>query len=236
MRLDGTASVSGTGFQNGTLSAPTGSSKQTCVQASQAETDKSTALPQTIFLLVYDTTDFEHNGDKSDIRLPNQTFSTSIKEQPQGVLGIFRSKTQAMIEGKIWLYTQLFSRTGDEVDLPLLHEKEDNEFNSELIPVWPGTWRRSGWTAVDSYWIMDKGRSCENREEPAEVALMVAIEERVLNQVDDGVELGKTMTMKRTVRVRARTMMRPKGMRKGESQPESRARRHLQPRGATPQH
>ncbi len=161
-----------------------GSSKQTCVQASQAETDKSTALPQTIFLLVYDATDLEHNGDKSDIRLPDQTFSTLINEQPQGVLGFFRSKTQAMIEGKIWLYTQLFNRTGDDVDLPLPHEK-DNEFNSELIPVLPGTWRRSGWTAFDSYWIMDKGRSCENREE---VALMVAVEERVLDQVDDGVE------------------------------------------------
>ena len=192
MRLDGTASVSGIGSQNGTLSAPMGSSKHTYVRASQAETDQSTALPQKIYLLLYDATYFEHNGDESDIRLPsqiaNRTYSTLIKEHPQGVLGIFRSKTRAMIEGKIWLYNEL-CRISDYLELPLPHEKEDNEFNDELNPPMPGTWRRSGWTANGSYWIMDKGKSCaSSEEESVEVALRVDVEERVLNQIDDGAE------------------------------------------------
>lgn len=117
--------------------------------------------------------------------LPGNKVPVKIKDAPIGILGVFRSKNQAKIVGKKWLYSQLF-RLSDTISLPIPRYRHDEYDMSYQQPL-PWTWRRSGdetsgWDN-GTYSVTDLGRDVANSDEL--VTLSVSIEERVVDQVDD---------------------------------------------------
>ena len=148
-----------------------------------------------MFVLSYDATKFEHadgDGEAGDIQVPKTYYPfdnqlVKIKEHPMGLLGIYRSKTRAMIIGKKWVYDQLDRVEHYTIQHPIPRD-DDDEFDTAWgAQPWPGTWRRIGWgysDSDDSYYVIDQGRSIDY--EP--VSLGVRIEKRVLDHVEDGEE------------------------------------------------
>ena len=148
-----------------------------------------------MFVLSYDATNFEHadgDGEASDIQVPKTYYPfeselVDIKENPMGLLGIYRSKTRAMIMGRKWVNDQLDRVEHFKIHYPLPHADDDEFGTTWGAQPWSGTWRRCVWSgsdSYDSYYVVDKGRIIDYEE----VALGVTIEKRALDLVEDGEE------------------------------------------------
>lgn len=186
-RIGGTASSSANTSRTGSPPAFTASSKQPYTKAHESEwTNALTGTPQKVFVLSYDAKNFEYDGSYSTILLPGNGTPVKTKDEPCGVLGLYRLKTRAKTVGKNWLYTQLRARVGLDMSLPFPVER-DGEFNRQFEDPFPGTWRRSGdersgWD-YDSYLVTDLGRDTKDYEP---VTLSVSIKKLTVDQCGDG--------------------------------------------------